>query len=412
MLKILDLFVVPLAAAVFLPSAVLFIEVIASLAPRRPMLPPAQQLRARILVLIPAHNEELAIGQTVAGVKAQLTAADTLLVIADNCSDSTAKVARDAGATVIERADLSTRGKGYAIAYAMEKVKGGEIQGQHAGVADVFVLLDADCQIGPGTLDALAAGVVATSQPVQAGYRLAAPATADPRAVLSTFAFALKNILRPAGLANLGVSIPLTGSGMAFPFELAASLHWATGHIAEDMKLGAELADRNIRVRPAPGARVTSAQPTDAKVALTQRTRWEHGHLKVILEQALPLLFKSVLRLRPRQAFAALDLMIPPLALLAALWLGSAVIVAIAFPITRHGLAPILSGITLLMLLVALAVAWWKEGRQSGISLARLLSIPFYILWKLPLYFRFLTGKRQQAWVRTERDANEVGQNR
>jgi hypothetical protein len=67
----------------------------------------------------------------------------------------------------------------------------------------------------------------------------------------------------------------------------------------------------------------------------------------------------------------------------------------------------ILNSITGGLMLVAIVAAWAKYGRER-ISGWTLLSVPLYILWKIPLYFGFLV-KREKEWVRTERD--QVGVN-
>jgi len=88
-------------------------------------------------VVVPAHNESSIIAATVHHLRGQLVAGDVLLVVADNCEDSTAELATSAGATVIERHDAQHRGKGYALSFATDYLKTN-------GAPDVVVIVDAD----------------------------------------------------------------------------------------------------------------------------------------------------------------------------------------------------------------------------------------------------------------------------
>ena len=72
------------------------------------------------MVLVPAHDEETGLPITLAELRTQLAAGDRVLVIADNCTDGTARVARAAGADVLERTDAHRRGKGYALAAGVQ----------------------------------------------------------------------------------------------------------------------------------------------------------------------------------------------------------------------------------------------------------------------------------------------------
>ncbi|NJM74800.1 MAG: glycosyltransferase [Acaryochloridaceae cyanobacterium RU_4_10] len=73
--------------------------------------------RQRLAVLIPAHNEETEIAETIQSILPQMKEGDRLIAIADNCSDRTAAVARDAGATVLERTDRVLRGEGLCAGF-------------------------------------------------------------------------------------------------------------------------------------------------------------------------------------------------------------------------------------------------------------------------------------------------------
>jgi hypothetical protein len=137
-------------------------------------------------------------------------------------------------------------------------------------------------------------------------------------------------------------------------------------------------------------------------VAKTQRTRWEHGHLQTLLTQTPRLVTASVQQKRFDLLAIALDLSVPPLSLLVAIWLAALAASLLAATLGTSPIPAILLKVQELLILVSIVSAWAKFGR-ADISGATLLSVPFYILWKIPLYLRFIL-KWQTKWVRTERD--------
>jgi hypothetical protein len=149
-------------------------------------------------------------------------------------------------------------------------------------------------------------------------------------------------------------------------------------------------------------ARITGALPGTGDAAVTQRTRWEHGYLSTLLSTAPRLFFKGLFRFRPALIAAAIDLAVPPLSLLvmgavAALTLS----LIIGWWITAFGPALLIA--SSLMLAATMLVVSWAVYVRRWLPFSAFLAIPGYILWKLPIYLKFLTG-REKAWVRTERD--------
>lgn len=348
----------------------------------------------RLTIIIPAHNEEGVLSHTLASLQPQISASTQVIVIADNCTDATAAVARAAGAAVLERDDSHRRGKGYALDCGLQALS--------ANPPDVVIVVDADCLVLPGAIAHLSSQALNSGQPAQAVYLMEQPSEPSPKDQVSAFAFKVKNQVRPLGLTRLGCPCPLTGSGMAFPWAAIATVDLASGHIVEDMKLGLDLVIAGYPTKLCPAAQVRGQLPTTDVARSSQRTRWEHGHLQV-LQQYVPRLLGEALRQRRwKLALMALDLAIPPLSLLLLLWLG-VVAIAVAWGYFSAMWVPagllIIGGVGLL---AAILMAWVRFGREL-LSLQQLLRFPLYILWKIPLYTRFLL-KPQSQWVRTHRD--------
>ncbi|MGV2830271.1 glycosyltransferase family 2 protein [Myxosarcina sp. GI1(2024)] len=344
-------------------------------------------------ILIPAHNEEIEIKATVERIVEQLNTGERIVVVADNCTDSTAEIAHKAGATVIERQDLEYIGKGYALDYGLQFFA--------ENPPDVVIFVDADCKVHPEAISYLSQKAIATHKPVQAIYLMEKSATLTPQNSISAFAFKVKNLVRPQGLANLGQPCLLTGTGMAFSWSVIQNVDLASGNLVEDMKLALDLALAGYPPVFCPQSYVTGSLPQQKKAVTSQRTRWEHGHLKTILTYVPRLLSGAIWQKRFDLLVMALDLSIPPLSLFVVLWLGTTVISIIAIIIGASWIPSLILVTAGVAISTAILTAWSKFGYHE-LPLITLISIPFYILGKIPLYIKFIIQPQSQ-WIRTER---------
>jgi hypothetical protein len=121
----------------------------------------------------------------------------------------------------------------------------------------------------------------------------------------------------------------------------------------------------------------------------------------MLLRNVGPLLWRSVRRGDLRAAALALDLAVPPLTMLVLAVAGASVFgVAVGAWTGVPGLV-MASGAIPVALTVTVLAAWARHGRDV-LPLVQLIQLPIYVLWKLPIYFRFLVG-RQVEWIRTRR---------
>ncbi len=383
--------------------------------------PPDRWETTRVAVLVPAHDEAAVIGMTLDRVLPQLKAGDQCLVIADNCSDQTATIARATGATVLERQDPIQRGKGFALDYGLRAlgkgvVEAGVLAGVSAGrlsespdvavldaaVPDVVVIVDADCRVETGALRRLVEQALATDRPVQAQYLMVRPPEAALQESITVFATRVKNHIRLQGLERLGLPVLLTGTGMAFPWHTLQAVDMANGHLVEDMKLGLDLAIAGHPPSFCAAAQVSGALPQRQTAAKSQRTRWEHGRMQLTTTYIPKLLGEALRQGRPSLAVLALDLCVLPLSLLVVIWAGGVIATTVFGALTGFWVAAAMMAIAGVLLLGAILGSWLSAGYQD-LPLKQLLLIPAYILWKLPIYLKFFR-KPQMGWVRTERD--------
>lgn len=384
-----------LLLALTVPVVMFVLECLLGILPaRRIPLRPTEHLRCAILM--PAHNEALVIANTLENLKRQLGDNDSLVVIADNCSDNTAELVRQHGLFAIERQSDSERGKGYALAFGMEYLKG------LPQAPDMVVIVDADCLLADNALAQLKNQVAATQRPAQACYLMQRGEVERIAIKVSEFAFMVKNKIRLRGLARLGMPVPLTGTGMAFPWEAIAQAQLATGDIVEDMRLGVELAEQGKGAGYCDAALVTSFFPSSEAAEKTQRERWEHGHLST-LRQFVPRLLRRAISERSLQALGMmLDLLIPPLSLLVMLIGASCGLFLVWGLLFAEWQFASYAFDLLIALLCTILLVWLLYGR-SILSLREMAHIPVYIVSKIVIYIGYLLRK-QTKWIRTDRN--------
>jgi cellulose synthase/poly-beta-1,6-N-acetylglucosamine synthase-like glycosyltransferase len=345
------------------------------------------------VIVIPAHNEAAVIECTVRDMLREAEPNIRLLVIADNCTDRTAELARAAGAEVLVRDEPERRGKGFALAAAREHLR--------SGPSGIVIVLDADCRIDAASLGALIARVARTGRPCQAVNLLAPDLNAGPMVQISSFAFMVKNLVRQRALQRLAGRAHLTGTGMALPWPIFEQADLGGANIVEDLALGLELAERAMPPMLVEEATVWSPAAS-ASATLVQRRRWEGGFLATMLKTAPGALARSVRSADVRAFFAALDLCIPPLALLVTLD-AAAFLLALLLVFAGGAAWPVIVQVAIgIVAALAVALAWLREGRRFA-SAATLLRLPLYVLWKLPMYIALARRGAPKDWLRTGR---------
>jgi len=393
MIALVNGLLMAIAILLIIPISIFVIECLAALLPG-PRRAAANTASPSIAVLMPAHDEAAVIGSTLQTLTPHLKPGDRLVVVADNCTDNTAAIARQAGATVIERFDAQKRGKGYALDFGMKHLA--------ANPPDIVVMVDADCRVEGDAIEQVSRMAHTTGRPVQAIYLMELPPQFKPSSAISALAFTVKNLVRPRGMDSLGLPCLLTGTGMAFPWERIANSPLASGNIVEDMQLGLDLAIAGYAPWLCRQARVTGILPQQDTAARSQRTRWEHGHLQTLLTQVPRLTNEGLRQGRFDLIALGLDMLVPPLSLLVMAWIGAMGLLVAAALLGATPWPAIALGISGAVMTLTIVFSWWVFARKA-IPGRTLLSIPLYLLWKVPLYLAFLL-KRQTRWVRTERD--------
>ncbi len=233
----------------------------------------------RFMAIIPAHNEEAVVGNLVESLKKQNYNKDLydIYVIADNCTDNTAKIAKEAGAIVYERFNTSEQTKGYALDWFLQqKIK-------EDAPYDAFFVFDADNIVDPNFIKSMNKKLCQGEDVVQ-GYRdIKNPTDSWITAGYAIFYWTMHRFYHLARY-NLGLSPLLNGTGFMVRFDIVKPQGWDTITLTEDIEFSLKRIIKGKRLGWATDAIVYDEQPVGFKQSWSQRSRWTVGHIQCIKE--------------------------------------------------------------------------------------------------------------------------------
>lgn len=239
----------------------------------------------KFAVMVCAHNEEAVIGPLVENLKIldYPTELYDIFVVADNCKDSTAKIAAEAGAQVYERFNQQEIGKGYAMGWMFDKIFAMEKQ------YDAVVIFDADNLVHPDFLLEMNNHLEKGEKVIQGYLNAKNP---EDTWVAGTFAIAfwMVNHMWHLGKYNIGLSTALGGTGMCIDIEVLKKYGWECDGLTEDMEFSLKVLTHGIRTSWAHDAIVYDEKPLGFMQSWRQRKRWAQGHFECA-ERYIPKLF-------------------------------------------------------------------------------------------------------------------------
>lgn len=233
----------------------------------------------RYAVLIPARNEEAVIGHLLRSVAAQDYPQELIkvFVIADNCTDNTARIAREMGATVFERFNKEQIGKGYALDYLLGKIRDTEGLEQH----DVFMIFDSDNLLEPDYISKI-------NQTFSDGYQAACGFrnTKNFNGNWISAGYGVWYLHDSAHLnrsrSMLHLNSGVSGTGFGFTRQLLEDLGgWKFFTLTEDLEFNAWSSAHGVKIGYCHDAILYDEQPTTLPVSWRQRIRWVQGGFQV-----------------------------------------------------------------------------------------------------------------------------------
>jgi cellulose synthase/poly-beta-1,6-N-acetylglucosamine synthase-like glycosyltransferase len=349
----------------------------------------------RLVFLVPAHNEEGLISQCARSLVGmdyprQLR---RIIVIADNSTDGTARLARDAGAECFERHDRVNRGKPHALAWAIAQLNLAEI--------DACVVVDADTVVAPDFARGLAA--LAPLETIAAQAYIGTMNEWDNwltrlAGVLARCRYEFTYVLRN----DAGLNCPLTGNGMCIGRELLTKHGWQAFSLTENWELYARYTAEGVPIRFARESRLYTQQVRSMEQGQIQRSRWSAGRTWTLREWG-PRIVRST-RTSLLNKFATLGelaALTPVIHLTAAAGVFSAALVLpapAAWWIATAALASLASPV------VATATVMLNHP-EPATTLSAFARLPVYATWRVSVAARTLLLPDSGEWRKTERNA-------
>jgi cellulose synthase/poly-beta-1,6-N-acetylglucosamine synthase-like glycosyltransferase len=338
----------------------------------------------KIVVIVPAHNEEMGITKPLKSLKA-CPDPFTLVVVADNCTDRTAALVSTFGIRVIERKDPEKMGKNYALQFAFEKLLKEDF--------DVFMVIDADTIVGPNLIEAASDAFKHGCEAIQVKYALERPYQSYRNRLLN-IAFIAFNFLRPKGRQRWGFSAGLLGNGFALSRETLLSVPFREESIVEDLAYHIHLVMAQHRVTFIENTGVYAKMPFDRHSFDVQRSRWEGGRLNLFLQEFWPML-QAIGKGNFKLIEPLLDLMLLPL--------GYHVLLLILLALIPMTIAKVFAFIGFSVLILHTLTAIWLS-RGGWKDYLALLYAPVYVIEKVSRLGKIFNGASKGQWDRTPRD--------
>ncbi len=344
-----------------------------------------------LAIIIPAHNESTGILRTLNNLKylASKDGHTDIIVVADNCDDDTADIATKAGVRVLTRQNPELRGKGYALDYAFHALESENYAG--------YIVVDADTEAQDNFLTVIRQHFAAGAQVIQTRYGVL-NSHESLRTQILEIALAAFNVLRPLGRHQANLSAGILGNGFALRKNVLAQVPYTATSVVEDVEYHLHLISAGYQVEFANETQVYGEMPSTEQQSRTQRSRWEGGRLRMLVDfggSLAKLCFKGNFRF----AEPLFDLLLLPLAYHVLLLLLPLPLVLI----TGSELLLVASFVSLLIVVMHVMAAI----HVAGLGWDRLLvlcRVPFYLLWKIRMIGRTVrTARKDSDWVRTER---------
>jgi len=355
----------------------------------------------RFAIIIPAHNEELVISQTLKhliNIEYPYNLYD-IIVIADNCTDKTAEISSSLGVIVMKRNNLELKGKGYALKWCFEYLM------NNSGSYDAVVIIDADTIVSKNLLHVLNHYLNAGTDAIQCSD-LVKPQYNSWSSEITRIGLLLYNYVKPLGKKIIKCSAGLRGNGMCFTVNLLKKVPWQAFSQTEDLEYGINLLMYGVSVVFAPEATVNAIMPLDPKNAETQRARWEIGRFPLIKKYSGKLLKASIYKFSFKLFDAFIDLITPA-------FMNLFIVTSFALCIN---IILILTGITseyiyiilwsaIFILQILYVIGGLYTAKADKYTYKALLNVPKFAIWKLALYIKLAINGHSRFWIRTTRES-------
>lgn len=364
---------------------------------------------SKFAIIVAAHNEEKVIGCNVKSLNLINYPRDKydIYVIADNCTDKTAEIARESGAIVYERKDLVKRGKGFSLEWMFKKLFESNIK------YDAICILDADNVVSNNFLLEMNKRLKKGDKVIQ-GYLDSKNPKDSWISGNYSISYWISNRLFQLPRYYLGLSCALGGTGFVMSTDVLEEIGWGATCLTEDLEFSLRLVMKNMKVSWSHEAVVYDEKPLRLKQSWRQRKRWMQGHSDCAgryLKKMLTKAFKD-------KDIVALDsamYLIQPFIIVAnGINLVYAILRFVVFGSVEALLEP--SSIMFMILIVLLTymniIFVIVEGKFSKKILRYFITFPLYSLTWVPIIIHGFIHRNKKEWIHTVHtrslDINEV----
>jgi len=352
----------------------------------------------RLLFLVPAHDEEQMIEGCVRSLLDMSYPADArrIVVIADNCTDATARLAAEQGVSILERVDPEFGGKPRAIAWALSQMDLREW--------DACVIVDADSTVAPSFASGLAQ-LAPLNEIVFQPNNL----------VLNEFESWLTRLGGLLGRCRFQVTFPLKesaglncsiGNGMGIGTSLLLRDGWLSNSITEDSELYAVYTEAGVRIRLATAADIFSLESRSLQEGATQRRRWLAGRIRVMKDWGVRIVRSPRIGWHQKlDMFVELGLSSPVLHLMIAFAVAAIALFGLPRAAGQWIAFVALASVSGIAVTTMVAI---KRHPQPWRTLSSFFMLPVYAGWRLVIVLATLLTLRDTTWRRSARGGAHV----
>lgn len=353
-------------------------------------------LEKKILVLVPAHNEELLIGRLLDSLDRMDYSREKydVIIIADNCTDRTEDIVRGKGAQVLARDDKNNLGKGHVLKWAFS-------QGVYHKY-DAVLIIDADNIVDSGLMRAVNMHLCNGEIAMQCNNRVANPYDTWFTRIMH-IARVINNELFYQGRYVLGLSNIFTGNGMCLNSELLNHISWESEGISEDKEQSVRLISQDIFIAFAIEARVYAQESKFLGQAFTQRVRWSGGKFKHTRKYGLRLFIQGIREGNFKLSEAVLPLILPNHSLLANMTFFLLLLLIFSPSNWAWRNFLIISTAIVLSLQVIYLLLGFFVAKASLRTMLSFFMAPIFLIWKAFIDLIAFFGFRSNIWTRTKR---------
>ena len=367
---------------------------IAILKKRRPMLPATPH---RFAVLISARNESVVIADLLDSIRKQTYPQDLIhvFVIADNCTDNTADIARAHGATVYTRFNDKLIGKGYALNELL-----GHIRRDYPDAFDGFFVFDADNILRPDYIERMNE-MFSSGYEITTSYRNSKNYGANWISAGYALWFLRESQYLNGARMKLGTSCAVSGTGFLFSNKVMKENDgWPFFLLVEDIQFSIVSILKGYKIGYCDRAELFDEQPVTFRQSWRQRSRWAKGYFQVMRHYGAKLIGTAV-----KGSFSALDmsLNIMPAFILSAAMIVVELVKFFVCLIAGLGLGEfwlslgqLLIGVFGLLFIIGLITTiteWDKIHTTTPKKILALFTFPLFMFTYLPITFHAMFAR-------------------